>query len=353
MTTGRTQAGVSACAGWRRLAGGPLMLLGASTLWGTVGTAQALAATGADPPVVGAARLASGAVALVAVGLALGGRSGLARAWAPGARSWTLCAGVVTAVYQATFFAAVARTGVALGTLVALASAPVLCGLLARRVAGERLPRGWLGATACAVAGCALLLAPGADASADAIGVALALVAGACYAVYTVCAKRLLSAGVDPLPILAGSVATGALVLAPVLAAGAAQLVSARGLALVAWLGLAATATGYVLFARGLARVPAAAAGTLSLAEPLTASLLGVIVLGERPAPAAAGGALLLAAGLGFAVRVQARGPRRASTTRSSPSESVIGSRPAGVRPSALMARPSLEPARSPSPSSQ
>jgi drug/metabolite transporter, DME family len=190
---------------------------------------------------------------------------------------------------------------VALGTLVALASAPVLCGLLARQVMGERLPRGWAGATACAIAGCALLLAPGADAAADPLGVGLALVCGACYAVYTVSAKRVLSAGVDPLAFLAGSVVTGALVLAPVLAAGAGQLASARGLALVAWLGLAATALGYVLFARGLARVPAAAAGTLSLAEPLTASLLGIVALGERPSAAGAVGAVLLAAGLALA----------------------------------------------------
>jgi DME family drug/metabolite transporter len=47
--------------------------------------------------------------------------------------------------------------------------------------------------------------------------------------------------------------------------------------------------------------VAAATAGTLSLAEPLTASLLGVLVLGERPSPAAAAGAVLLAAGLALA----------------------------------------------------
>jgi DME family drug/metabolite transporter len=277
------------------------MLLAASTLWGTVGTAQALAAVGADPPVVGAARLALGAIALLTAALALGGRGGLVSAWAPGARGWTLCAGLATAIYQATFFAAVDRTGVALGTLVALASAPVLCGVLAHAISGERLPRGWAGATACAVAGCALLLAPGSDGSADALGVALALVSGACYATYTVSAKHLLSRGVEPLPLLAGSVAAGALVLAPVLVAGAGQLASARGLALVAWLGLAATGLGYLLFARGLARVPAATAGTLSLAEPLIAAVLGVVVLGERPSPAAAAGAALLAAGLAVA----------------------------------------------------
>jgi DME family drug/metabolite transporter len=52
---------------------------------------------------------------------------------------------------------------------------------------------------------------------------------------------------------------------------------------------------------RGLARVPAAAAGTLSLAEPLTASLLGIVALGERPSAAGAAGAVLLVAGLALA----------------------------------------------------
>jgi DME family drug/metabolite transporter len=109
------------------------MLHAASTLWGTVGRAQALADVGADPPVVGAARLAVGAVALLAAGAAAGGLRG---AWAPGVRRWTGAAGLATAIYQAAFFAAVDRAGVALGTLVA--SAPVLCGLLAR----EAVPRG-------------------------------------------------------------------------------------------------------------------------------------------------------------------------------------------------------------------
>jgi DME family drug/metabolite transporter len=47
--------------------------------------------------------------------------------------------------------------------------------------------------------------------------------------------------------------------------------------------------------------VRAATAGTLSLAEPLTASLLGIVVLGERPSPSGAAGAALLAAGLALA----------------------------------------------------
>ena len=53
---------------------------------------------------------------------------------------------------------------------------------------------------------------------------------------------------------------------------------------------------GGVLFARGLARVPAATAVTLSLAEPLTAGTLGVLFLGERlTVPGLVGNGLLIA----------------------------------------------------------
>jgi drug/metabolite transporter, DME family len=63
-------------------------------------------------------------------------------------------------------------------------------------------------------------------------------------------------------------------------------------------LGPIATAAARVLFARGLALIPVATAVTLSLAEPLTAALLGVVVLGERLTVPALTGIGLIFAGL-------------------------------------------------------
>ena len=61
------------------------------------------------------------------------------------------------------------------------------------------------------------------------------------------------------------------------------------------FLGVVPTAVAYLLFARGLKLLSAAETATLTLAEPLTATLLGVIVLSEQlSAPAALGGALIL-----------------------------------------------------------
>ncbi len=298
-----------------RLAGagarwGILPLLSASVIWGTSGTAQALAQLHADPPLIGAARLLSGAAALVVIA-AVTGRLRVRELLAADRRRWLLTAGFATAVYQAAFFGAVARTGVALGTLVALGSAPAFCGLFARRFGGESLPRAWTLSTACAVAGCALVVLPhGGGGGADPFGIALSVVAGGCYGAYTVCVKRLLGTGADPIPVLAVTVSIGAVLLSPFLFTGAGALASPAGLLLTAWLGLVVTAGAYVLFARGLARVPARTAGTVSLAEPLTATVLGALVLAESWTLTTAAGGLLIAVGL--ACSVAGPGPRAA-----------------------------------------
>jgi DME family drug/metabolite transporter len=70
------------------------------------------------------------------------------------------------------------------------------------------------------------------------------------------------------------------------------------GMLVLVHLGLVATTLSYVLFARGLRRVLAATAVTLSLAEPLTAGLLGTIVLGESLHPLSLVGIGLMAVGL-------------------------------------------------------
>ena len=91
------------------------------------------------------------------------------------------------AVYQLAFFAAVDRTGVAVGTVVALGSAPAIAGVAGRLVDGEPLTGRWAAATALACAGVLLLvLGGGADASVDPLGIMLAVVSGTGYATYTV-----------------------------------------------------------------------------------------------------------------------------------------------------------------------
>lgn len=294
-----------------------LLVLGAAVLWGTTGTSQALAPDDAAPLAVGTVRLVLGGGALVA--LAARGRGGVralavgpGRGLAPAALSATCIA-----VYQLTFFAAVARTGVALGTVVAIGSAPAATGLLGLAVRGERPERGWGPATGLAVAGSTLLLlGGGAGGAVDGLGLVLALTAGASYAGYTIASKVLLDAGRDPTVVMALGFGGGAVLVAPVLAVvDLGWLGTPSGLAVALWLALATMAVSYVLFGRGLAGLPASTVSTLSLAEPLTAALLGVVLLGERPGLVGVLGGGLVLAGL-LVLAVPARGRRGAVPVR-------------------------------------
>ena len=61
-----------------------------------------------------------------------------------------------------------------------------------------------------------------------------------------------------------------------------------------------ATAGAYAIYTLGLRIVPASVAGLTSLLEPLTATILGVALFGERLGAAGAVGALLLVTALGL-----------------------------------------------------
>jgi len=273
---------------------GVLFVLGAALLWGTTGTAQAFAPAGFDPTVIGALRLLIGGAALL---LLAGCRGEIAPL-----REWRLkpllLAGLFTAGYQLCFFAAVARTGVAVGTIVGIGSSPIAAGLLGLLFRGERPSRRWLLATVLAIAGCTLLGLGDGRVRVDPLGIALALGAGASYAAYTLAIKGLLDEH-SPNAVMALVVCVGALLMSPLLfGRDLGWLLQPRAIAVVLHLGLATMALSYWLFARGLQLVPVATAVTLSLAEPMTASMLGIFVLGEVLSLRAFGGIGLIFTGL-------------------------------------------------------
>jgi drug/metabolite transporter, DME family len=275
-------------------------VLAAALCFATTGTAQALGPASTTPVGVGAARILVGGALLVAVALARRNTGGPRWAAKPVAAA---VAGV--AVYQLAFFAAVADTGVAVGTIVALGSAPALAGLFEWVVDRRRPPTRWVTATALACAGVALLALAGGDADVSPPGVALAVTAGGAYAVYTLAAKRLLAAGHAPESVMAAAFGLGAIVLLPALiATGPSWLAHADGIALALFLGIVPTALAYLLFANGLKRLTASETATLTLAEPLTAGVLGAVVLAEPLSlSAAVGGGLVLAGLVALAVK--------------------------------------------------
>lgn len=135
---------------------------------------------------------------------------------------------------------------------------------------------------ALAVAGLALLLpiAQGA-AHLDWRGVALAAVAGGCWAIYLLAGKR---AGQDHgLAAVAGGMVIAAIVTAPIgiVHAGTA-LLRPEVLALGLVVGVVSSALPFTLEMFALPRLPTNTFGTLLSAEPAVGAVVGLIVLGEK-----------------------------------------------------------------------
>ncbi|MBW8795090.1 MAG: EamA family transporter [Streptomyces sp.] len=263
---------------------GPLPILTAAVLWGSTGTASSLAPAGVPAAVIGAAGLALGGPLLFLT--APGGRS-LAGVCNGGERRLLALGTLAVAGYPLTFYPAVARTGVAVATVVALGGAPVLAGLLAWLTRRSRPSARWAAATAAAVLGCTVLvLGPGLagdGAPVDALGVLLAGLAGLSYAGYALVGGQLIGRGHASGAVLGVMFAGAALLVLPVaLWGGAGVLLTARGAAVVLYLGAITTFLCYRLFGYGLGHTTPQVATTLTLAEPAVAAVLGVTVLGER-----------------------------------------------------------------------
>jgi drug/metabolite transporter, DME family len=285
---------------------GAVSVLGAAALWGTVGPAQVLASSDADPGALGVARLLLGGFVLAPFCLG-------AAAWRNVVRrqviSWILIAAIATGVYQVTFMHAVNQLGAALGTAIALGVAPIATGLCARWWTHDRLTLGWAVGTLAAVGGCAILLNPSESASVNLTGVGIALVSGTCYGVYTVAAKRFLDAGAPPLTATAVTLVIAGLALSPLLIVHPEHLTESKSLTLIMWVGLAGTSLAYAIFVYGLQRTSAPVAGSLSLAEPSLAAGLGVLILREQLTTPALIGCLLLIVGIAAVTIIDARNP--------------------------------------------
>ena len=267
--------------------------------WGTTGsvTTVLIARDSTHPVVIGAARMLLAAVFLLAAARLLAGPLRIARE-----DRWRCVAtGLGMAVFQSAYFTAVSMTGIAVAALIAICSAPLMIAALAATFLGERITGRVATALGVGIVGTALLIVgprSAADVSARfAGGAALALLAGLAYALSVVITKAAL-ARTAPLPLAAGSFVVGALALAPAFAAPEAARQLAAGWAWLLYLGVVTTGAAYALYTIGLRHVSASVAGVVALLEPLTATLLGVLVFGERLGAAGVVGAALLVGAL-------------------------------------------------------
>lgn len=273
----------------------PFLVLLAAILWGTTGTSLALAPETAHPIAIGATRLAVGGLFLLVIVLIIGKFN---------FQRWpiktTILASLCMALYQPFFFSAVSITGVAIGTVVAIGSAPIFSGLTEWVYVKVRPSKIWWFSTCLSIVGCLMLFVNKESVSVDPVGIGLALGAGFAFASYTLISRSLVE-NHSSLSVVAVVFTLSAIFLSPFLFIfDMSWIMSFQGVGVSLQLGIVATGLAYFLFSRGLIHVSSSTAVTLSLAEPLTATLLGVFIVGEHLTLIAWFGILLLLLGIGL-----------------------------------------------------
>lgn len=274
-----------------------LLLVAAALLWGGGGvTGRALAdASGLNGPAIAAYRLGVGGVLLVALLL-------LTRRPVPRSRAaWTRigATAALAAAFQCSYFAAVAWGTVSTATLITIGSAPLFVAG-AQAVASRALPTAReLRPVVLGVLGLAVLVGtPAVNAStASTLGCAvLAATSGAAFAAFTLLGRRP-PVDVDEQTVTGYAFLLGGLVLAACTVPFTALTFAAtpRSVGLLALLAAVPTALAYTLFFRGLRSSTAGTATVVALLEPLTATVLAVLLLGDSlSATGVVGAALLL-----------------------------------------------------------
>jgi len=284
-----------------------LYLVLSGLLWGTGGLIGTLfgRAAGLSALAVAAYRLLVGGGLLVAF-LTLAGRR-----WPTGRAAWTRIAvnGLLSALFQGCYFAAIALTSVSLATLVTIGGTPVIVAVAEHARGRRALGRAGLITIALALAGLGLLVGlPGGGFSETAVlaSTGLALLSAAGFAAVTLIGTSPV-ADLDELTLNGFGFSLGGIALLPLAAllGGLSFRPSFAAAGLLAALGIGPTAVAYTLYFRGLRKASASSAALLSLLEPLTAAVLAALVLGNRLSPTGIAGAVMLLAAVVRTVRAE------------------------------------------------
>lgn len=275
-----------------------LMLIGLSFLWGGAFFLNKIALAELPPLTVAFARVGIAAVILLAIAWMRDELRPVRTAWPT-----FILLGLVNSAVP---FALIAwgQTHIASGLAAIInATVPLFAVLIANATTeDDKLTRERLIGLGCGLIGVIVMIGPGAlrGLGLHVAGELACLTAAALYAAGTVYARRLRS--LTPNTLGAGQ--TGAatlLLLAPVAFLDqpwALALPSARGLVVLVGLGALSTALAYLLYFRILARAGATNTTLVTFLIPVTAVLLGVMVLGERLEAHQLAGMAAIAAGL-------------------------------------------------------
>jgi drug/metabolite transporter (DMT)-like permease len=279
---------------------GLLLLL--ALVWGGSFFFMAVALRGFPPFTIVLAR-----VALAAAALALACRA-MGLALPRGRAAWMACAGMALLNNAIPFTLIVTGQQYIASGLAAVVNAatPVFGVLAAHWLADdERLTANRLAGAVTGLGGVAILAGPAAFSAghgAELLGIGLCLGACLSYGLSGVWSRRVRRAGLAPLPAATGQCIASTLMMLPLVLAfdrpWALPAPPAEAVAALLALGLLATALAYALFYAILAGAGATNAMLVTLLVPVTALLLGALVLDEALAPRHLAGMAVIGLGL-------------------------------------------------------
>ncbi|CAH6978665.1 Permease of the drug/metabolite transporter (DMT) superfamily [Vibrio chagasii] len=265
---------------------GTLAILFASILWGTTGTAASFAPD-LSPLAVGAFSMGVGG--LMQAGLAYRKVLFAFDKLLQNKRLLAVSA-LALAIYPLAFYSSMKLSGVAMGTVVSIATAPFFSALLECLISKDNnINKRWLTSFAIGVVGIGLLVFSESSVGSEPndnlklLGIGLGLVAGLCYAIYSWATKALIDQGIKSQAAMGSIFGLGAMLLLPTLwFTGDSLFASSTNIFVVSYLVLLPQCLGYIAFSFGLRHVTASSANLITLLEPVVAAVLAVWIVGER-----------------------------------------------------------------------
>ena len=263
---------------------GAIMVLLAGVFWGTYGTIASFLPLSISSLTVGALRLGLGSLGIACV-LAITHKG---RIFVRGTRfsGKTLLVGACSlAIAQTTLYLGIRNAGVTIATMIFIGTPPLFSGLYSQLVRRERQSLSWLISSIIIAGGCALMALSDQTSVAGVgllLGSLLALSAGACWTIVGTMLRDMQSVA-SPLESACVVMGVSSLLMFPfALASDLSWVSDPNTLILVLALGFLSSAIPYWLFTTGARMIPASHAFLYGLTEPITASLLGILILGER-----------------------------------------------------------------------
>ncbi|MGI2037030.1 DMT family transporter [Shewanella frigidimarina] len=265
---------------------GVLSILFAATLWGTTGVVATLAPD-ISSLAIGAFSIGVGGILQTCLSL-----KQLRRDFGKILfHKKKLFIGVIALIiYPLAFYSSMKFAGVAIGTVISISTAPFFCVLLERLFGKEeKITKKWLSSFVTGVAGITLLVTSESATVDHAVqdmklfGILLGIVAGLTYATYSWIAKAMIDSGIQSQAAMGSLFGFGAILLLPTLVITGDNLFSSStNVIVIVYMALIPMGLGYIAYGFGLRFVTASSANVLTLFEPVVATVLAVVIVGER-----------------------------------------------------------------------